>query len=223
MMPLTVLTTARLRGALDGLPRLFSLIRRVRAGVSGPTLLLDLGESCHPAVVECAATAGRATLFVLDAMGYDLACLTAAECARLPAEAARKLLERVTMGLCGAAPAGLPPADGLPPVAIREVDGLRVALIAPPEGEIPLPPAEVIFRPAPGQHQPRAEGRLIRLPLVEGGRLGVLTVNFGEDGLPVGGLDWRTEPMLPGLHGDATVAATVAFIRDEIRHYRPAE
>lgn len=211
---LTVLVTARLRGALDRLPRLFSLIRQARAGASGPVLLLDLGESCDPAVAECAATHGRATLFVLDAMGYDLACLTAADCARLPADAAGRLLERVSLGLCGAA------HPALPPVALRAVQGRRVGLVAAAEGQIALPPADVVFRPAPALARPRAEGRLIWLPVVEGDRLGILGVTFGEEGALTGALDWRTEPVLPTLHGDATVAAAVAFIRDEIRHYR---
>lgn len=216
MPGLTVLYTARLAGALDRLPRLFSLIQRVRAGITGPSLLLDLGESCDPAVSECAATQGRAALFVLDAMGYDLACLTAAEGARLPAQAAQRLLERVSMGVCGAGHAVLPPA------VTHTLAGLRVALVASPieglpsGGDVP-PDVDVALLPAPALDAPRQEGALVWLPPIEGGQLGVLTL--GEDGA----LAWRREAVLPVDRQDATVAAAVTFIRDEIRHYQRAQ
>jgi hypothetical protein len=68
---LTVLYTACLRGRLGALPRLFTLIKRERATVRGPVILLDLGESCSPDVWLCNASDGRAALAAMDSMGYD--------------------------------------------------------------------------------------------------------------------------------------------------------
>lgn len=85
MTPLTVLYTANLRGDLDVLPRLYTFIRQVKAQpvedesevlicavepLPQRVVLLDLGGSCAPEVWHCAATGGRSTLLVLDAMGY---------------------------------------------------------------------------------------------------------------------------------------------------------
>ncbi len=68
---LTILYTVGLRGALGALPRLFTLIQAQRSHAPGITLTLDLGETCLPGDPLCDATAGRALLVAMDAMGYD--------------------------------------------------------------------------------------------------------------------------------------------------------
>jgi len=71
---LTILYTACLRGRIDTLPRLFSLIKRERSSAwaaGAATILIDLGESCLPGDWLCDATSGRALLVALDALGYD--------------------------------------------------------------------------------------------------------------------------------------------------------
>lgn len=69
--PLTILYTASLAGRIDLLPRLYTRIRRERENLSGPSLLVDLGQSCAPGTWLCEATAGRGMLVAMDAMGYD--------------------------------------------------------------------------------------------------------------------------------------------------------
>src|SRR5690606_4826629 len=72
-MQLNVLYTANIRGQLDLLPRLYTLLRRLRGEAEGRTLLLDAGHACDAAVWHCAQTDGRSALRVLDAMGYTAA------------------------------------------------------------------------------------------------------------------------------------------------------
>src|SRR5689334_10902814 len=82
---LTILYTANIRGDLELLPRLYTLIRQLKAQpivdedevmlcaiepLARRTLLLDLGNSCAPDVWHCVETEGRSTLLVMDAMGY---------------------------------------------------------------------------------------------------------------------------------------------------------
>lgn len=73
MLPnrLTLVYTACLRGRLVDLPRLYTLIKQIRAALDGPSVLLDLGESCVADDPLCQATAGRALLVAMDSMGYD--------------------------------------------------------------------------------------------------------------------------------------------------------
>ena len=73
MLPdrLTVLYTACLRGRLAALPHLYTLIKHTQAALEGPSVLLDLGESCVADEWLCQATAGRALLVAMDSMGYD--------------------------------------------------------------------------------------------------------------------------------------------------------
>ncbi|MHB8624954.1 MAG: hypothetical protein ACYDBJ_02680 [Aggregatilineales bacterium] len=68
---LTVLYTACLRGRLEALPYLYTLLKRERARIHGPSITLDLGQSCTSDVWLCQATAGRALLVAMDSMGYD--------------------------------------------------------------------------------------------------------------------------------------------------------
>lgn len=85
---LVILYTANIRGDLKLLPRLYTLIRQLKAQpivdedevmlcaiepLGHRTLLLDLGNSCTSDVWHCAETEGRSTLLALDAMGYHAA------------------------------------------------------------------------------------------------------------------------------------------------------
>src|SRR5437868_4352131 len=71
MTPVTLLYTAALGGRLQLLPKIFTLIRQVRADATGPVLLVDLGQSCVSGSWICDVTGGRAVLVAMDAMGYD--------------------------------------------------------------------------------------------------------------------------------------------------------
>lgn len=94
----TVFTTANLRGALDLLPRLATLILRERRAAQGVTLLLDLGDTCSPESWLCRATHGRAPFLLLDAIGYDAAFI-GGEMAPISPDAFRRLRDRIVMPL----------------------------------------------------------------------------------------------------------------------------
>ncbi len=220
---LTLLCTAQLAGRLDALPRLFTLIRRVRAGLEGPVALLDLGGACDPAAWENAATEGRAALVVLEAMGYDVACLTGADCATLSEAAARRLLEGLAMAVCGP-PCGPHPA--LPDAVTVRVGPwpvtCRAAAVALPD-PASSPGAALIVQPsAPGE--PTAwdpAARTLRLAAPSGDELGVVEVTFADGRRPVAVA--RRSVIIPaGLPPDPTVAAAVDLVRGEARRYQQA-
>lgn len=69
-MRLTLLHFNDLHGRLDRLPRMFTHIERIRRA-SERSLLVNTGDTCDRASMECDLTQGRAALAVLDAMGVD--------------------------------------------------------------------------------------------------------------------------------------------------------
>ncbi len=96
-LKLTVLYTYGLRGDLDVLPRLYTLIRQLRALNSqeavkvchddpappiGRILLLDLGDSCAPDVWHCAVSGGLSMPLAFDGMGYHAANVSISSDAR---------------------------------------------------------------------------------------------------------------------------------------------
>ncbi|MCC6798474.1 MAG: hypothetical protein IT325_00025 [Anaerolineae bacterium] len=94
----TVLVTANLRGAVETLPRLATLILRERRAATGLTLLLDLGDTCSAESWLCRVTQGRAPFLLLDAIGYDAAFI-GGEDIPVPPDAFRRLRDRVVMPL----------------------------------------------------------------------------------------------------------------------------
>lgn len=210
---LTLLYTANLAGRLDRLPRLFSLVRDVREAAGAPTALLDLGGSCDPAVAECAATEGRAALFVLEAMGYDAACLSAADCAALSERAARKLMQEIGIPLCAPC-AGLP----LPGYCLWQAGPWRVACLAGADGP---PQADLVIRPLPPGREPylEREARTLWLAAPAGDVLGVVEITLEAAGLPVAAT-WRWQRLAAGARPDPTIAAAVEFVRDEARRHQ---
>ncbi|GAB4571599.1 MAG: hypothetical protein Kow0077_08700 [Anaerolineae bacterium] len=210
---LHILYTDHLAGRLDWLPRLYAALKRVRAALIGPVLLLDLGESCAPGVAECAATQGRATLFVLDAMGYDVAYLTPAEAEGLDAAARQRLIERLTLALCG------PPDWGFLPVVTRQAGPHRVHCVSPGTDLDDLPPDELRIIPAWTEETVRLQGCALVLPGGGGKTFGHATVRFEQAGTGwrPAAAEARRVPVPDAVVADATVAAAVAFVRDEIR------
>jgi len=93
----TLLYTANLQGELALLPRLFTLIQQARHAAKGPTLLLDLGDSCALSAWVCQATHGRAPFLVFDSMGYDAALIGGPERVPIPPSALRRLVADLVM------------------------------------------------------------------------------------------------------------------------------
>jgi hypothetical protein len=150
-MQYRILYTANIRGKLDLLPRLHTFMRRLRAQpvedeeavmicaveqLLPQNLLLDLGNSCAPETWHCAATEGRSTLIVLDAMGYD-----AANVEGLLTEAARQRLREnfIRMALVEGTPLE---REGLhihlKPAAATRLDGNALALAGVNAGQVGL-------------------------------------------------------------------------------------
>ena len=93
----TLLYTAHVQGELALLPRLFTLIQQERRDAAGPTLLLDLGDSCALSAWVCQATQGRAPFLVFDSMGYDAALIGGPERVPIPPFALRRLVADLVM------------------------------------------------------------------------------------------------------------------------------
>ena len=212
---LTLLYTANIAGRLDSLPRLFSHIQKIRAEVKGPVSLLDLGGTCDPSVWECAVTADRAVLFVLDAMGYDVACLTGMDCARMDSNARHKLIERTTTALCG-----LTPAVDFPSHAAWKVGTFHLVCSAEAANTAA---GGVDLTVSPGHDGSPVElvpeERRLYLPVPDDNTLGIAIVTFDGKRIP-SSVKCQFEPVPASTRPDATVAAAVDFVRDEARHYQ---
>jgi len=71
---LRIIYTQNIRGDLDLLPRMFTFLQILKRDLppAEKSFLVDLGNTCEYDVWHCDVTAGRSTLLVLDAMGYDV-------------------------------------------------------------------------------------------------------------------------------------------------------
>ena len=94
-LSLTILYTANLRGDSAILPRLFTLLERLKASAAGTSLIFDLGRACDASVWHCRETGGRSMLILLDGMGYHAANVAGA----LDERNREKLAAQVTMAL----------------------------------------------------------------------------------------------------------------------------
>lgn len=207
MQRLAVLYTANLAGRLDLLPRLFTVIRQVKAIAGGPTALIDLGNSCSPEAWECAATEGRAVLSVLDAMGYAAARLTEAESRRLTVRAVEHLRDMSGMIVCAA-------GGALPTAVAWSAGKWRLALHAGPET---FPAAQLILRVG-NACRLDSDARALWTAFPPGDSLGVAYVTFDEEDRPVEAA-FRRQVISGEARPDPTVAAAVDFVRDEARRY----
>lgn len=156
---LTVLYTYGLRGDLDCLPRLYTLIRQLRALNSveavkvceddpappqGRVLLLDLGESCAAEAWHCAASGGLSVPLAFDGMGYHAARveITAEARAKVSAATQIKLIDAEHPAEVGGVWLTLDAAraDGLTilmrPAASAEINGNLLVLPAVGAGQV---------------------------------------------------------------------------------------
>ncbi|MFC1959874.1 hypothetical protein ACFLYO_04110 [Chloroflexota bacterium] len=232
---LTLLYTANVLGQLDRLPRLFSLIQQVRTAADTLTLLVDLGNSCHADAAICAATEGRAALLVFDAMGYDGACLTQAECQQMTGEALAKLRNTVQMALCGLALAG-----DLPSLVSWQVGGCTVLLnAAGPSESTTIPRSGPVVTICPRldsvDNQWDAATQTLYLVAPPAGLVGRVdfTVALSDQrssdrrlsdrqlAVTFSTIPLRTEHQLAVIiASDATIAAAVDFVQEEAHLYQ---
>jgi hypothetical protein len=208
--PLSILYTHNLRGSLDLLPRLYTLIKLLRAQAqlvededevmlcmfqpaTRRVVLLDMGDSCSPDAWHCAATGGRSTLIVLDAMGYDAAYVTG----QLASDAREKLAESTTIAL----------VDG---EHTWRDNGLIVTAARQPDTAF-----QVVMQPGASA---RLDGKSFYPAALQAGQVGMAHIGFGA-GLAdlvaheIHSLSASTPP-------DPTIAGTVDFVLGEARLFQ---
>jgi hypothetical protein len=191
---LTVLFTAGLRGDLDLLPRLYTVLRDLQARAEGGTVLrVDLGDRCAPDVWHCATTGGRSMLVALDGMGFHAANVAGT----LPPELRRKMGDATQMAL----------VDAEHPFTFA--DSVRVTAGGPAEAAGWPLVVDLDAVPACG-----VDGRVLRLGGVRGGQVGRAQLR----GQALEG--WDAFEVPPDAAPDPTIAAVVDFILSEARYAR---
>ena len=195
---LTVLFTAGLRGDLDLLPRLYTVLRDLQARAEGGAVLrVDLGDRCAPDIWHCAVTGGRSMLVALDGLGYHAANVAGT----LPPEMRRKMGDATQLAL----------VDADHPATFLE----SVRVMAGGPGDAGAWPLCIALDPAPGVD---FDGRVLRLGGVRGGQIGRAFLR----GHALEACDVFDVP--PDAAPDPTIAAVVDFILSEARYtaYRRA-
>ncbi len=199
---LSILYTYGLRGDLDVLPRLYNLIRQLRAlnsaeGVKvcedepapliGRILLLDLGESCAADVWHCEVSGGLSMPLAFDGMGYHAANVSGS----LAPDARQKVSESTQIKLIDADHAA-------------EVDGVYLTLGDPHPDLL-----TILMRPA---EFAGVDGNVLLLPAVAARQVGearlrgrMLTSHRVYD-LPAAALP------------DPTITAVVDLVKSEARY-----
>lgn len=189
--PLNLLYTHDIRGELDRLPRMHTLIQRLSKAGPGRVLLIDLGASCVPETWPCDVTEGRASLVALDAMGY-----TAANTVNvLDAAGRQRLSDQVMMAL-------IAPGFG----HIR--DDVLLSLDAPPA----LSDASLMIRMSVAAETALKDG-VLYLGAVPRWHVGQLTLTAGQIDLLM------AHPVTDAIPPNPTIAGAVEFILDEARYY----
>lgn len=194
----TILYTANLRGRLERLPRLFTFLQRLKQEHDPGTLLLDLGYACAPDVWHCAATEGRSTLVVLDAMGYH-----AVNTGDFLNEAQRsRIQQQLTTGLVDAQHVWryrVPPLDD-PEILVANQPNpaLKLCIIAAPAAETTL------------------EQGLLHLQTVDEATVGLVRVDLQA----MRCIQQERLSLPKQIRPDATIAATVEFVTDEAKFYQ---
>jgi hypothetical protein len=193
MQALTILYTQNIGGDLAMLPRLYRFLQSLKEQAP-QALLLDLGDSCSSELWHCAATKGRSTLMVLDAMGYH-----AANASSLEDEAREILKSNTSMGLVTARQAWryhLPPIqDDDILVAGTEIPALKLCIVASPSAEN------------------RLENRMLHLQTVNKGEVGMVKVDMDAMSIQ----ETAVFAMPSGLLPEATIAAAVELVEEEAR------
>ena len=191
---LNLLYTCNLRGDLSLLPRLYSLIARLRRE---PTLLLDLGGACCDDAWHCRETGGRSMFIALDAMGYHAANVAGS----LDSATRDSFQSQVTVALVDES------RDWRYRVDEFEI---RVGLSPNPGGD----PLEIDLSPAP---QLELGGTVLSLRGLEPGQLGQVILDLRQ---PPQIISQSMHAVTPDLPQNPSIAATVAFIESEARLFQ---
>lgn len=191
---LRILYIANLRGQIDLLPRLYTLIRRLREDSIGMrVLLLDLGHSCDDSVWHCAVTQGRSMLIALDAMGCDAANVSG----QLDSTGRHRLQDNfLNLGL-------------VDETHLWNGGGITAAL-----SEELIGPAAfaVLLRPS---NATQLKGHALYLADILTGQVGDVTLHLAPERIEI--VTSFTHNLPPNTLPDPTIAAAVDFILAEAR------
>lgn len=187
---LTLLYTANLGGNLAHLPRLYTVIRRLKR-VASPAVLVDLGGACGRGVWHCEATGGRSMYIALDGMGYT--AVNASELARPERE---QLYQQSALAL-------------VTDTQTHVIDQWLFAL-SPTVGDGHLC---VILKPAP---YTRLDDRTLTLAALSSGQVGMAQIAASDNRYTL--LNTKVSEVPPDTPSDATIAGLVDFIEAEARH-----
>lgn len=192
---LNLLYSCDLRGDLALLPRLYSLIARLKSGTDAPTLLLDLGNACSDAAWHCRETGGRSMLIALDAMGCD-----AANAAGMAAEERELLRGQVTVALIDEKTQWR-----------RDIGGKRIGLALSPRADADL--TICLARSS----RTELNGSILRLRRVKGAELGQAVIDISASPRIVSS---TTHAVTRDLPQNPSIAAAVSFIESEARLFQ---
>lgn len=199
----TVYYTQNIRGQLYLLPRIATLLKRLKAETEGRILLLDAGDSCHERIDLCEQTGGRASVIMLDSIGYHAVNVTG-----LLAPGSREKLE----------------ANYLNVALVDEAhpyvhDGIAYAAQPPRNG--PVPVLHIALTPGMDDHimpeMTRGYTYTLRLRSVGAGEVGCVTIAVNEEETSL--LQSSVYLLTPGIPPDPTISAALDFVYSEARYY----
>lgn len=193
---ITLMYTQDLQGDLALLPRLYTFIRQLQAQTGGRALLLDLGRSCLPQVWPCDVTGGRATLVVLDGMGYHAANVEG----MLAVGSREHLKNSISTALVDAQHAW---RYHLPP---ERDEGIIVSVVPTPALRL-----NIVLTPS---HSTHLDGNTLHLQAVAKGQVGSAMVDLSGKPLL---MQHEIVPMPDGLRPEPTIAAAVELVEAEAR------
>jgi hypothetical protein len=195
---LTIFYTQNLHGNLKWLPGLHTFIVQQKHQLDAHALLIDLGGSCAPDVWHCAATQGRSTLIVLDAMGFH-----AANVLGVVEEAQREPL-RTTLST------GLLDERRSWRYAVPPIKDLDIVVAT-----MPVPALKLCIVAAPAERT-WLENRTLQLHSLEPNTVGLVQVDLTKQQI------LRADALTPpnNLRPDPTISATVDFVEEEARFYQ---
>ncbi len=192
---LTFFYTGDLRGDLDILPRLYTLLKSLRARVTeGRTLYVDIGGACVADVWHCDISGGRSMVIVLDGMG----CAAANVSSSIDDESRAKMGDNTVIALVDAA-------------HDHVVDELAFTLTPPAQVEIGV--LAIVLAP---DTITALRDQILRLGAVRAGQIGMASVEnvdqrWGLTSYAVHDLPANTPP-------DPTITAAVDFVLSEARY-----
>ncbi|MEL6148773.1 MAG: hypothetical protein AAFV33_25230 [Chloroflexota bacterium] len=199
---LTLFYTQHTRGQFYLLPRLATMLKRLKKDAEGRVLLIDAGYSCDNSVKLCQQTEGRASVIVMDAMGYDAINVTGFLGAGSRQKLTRNYLNAALVDAAhpyhrdGIAYSAKPPAshDHL----------LHIALETVPETHLmPEPSHGYIFT--------------LKLRTIGAGQIGRVTLRIDSNDVDL--VQSNLHNLTPDILPDATIAGALEFVEDEARYY----